>query len=349
MAVSTERDPVALRADLASWLAQQTGAASVEVGEVSIPGLSGFSNETLLFEATWNGAPHQLVIRVEPTGHSVFPATEFDTQVAVLRALQQDGTVPVPEVLWFEEDTAILGARFLCMRRVDGAVPQDVPSYHAEGWVPALPPERQRRVWESGLGAMAAVHRLDREAVGLGWIEVVDPGRRLDLDLEYRRFACGDTPFPAVDRAFERLRATVPPATDRPTLCWGDSRLGNLIFDDEQRVAAVLDWEMVTAGDPVQDLAWFLVLDRELSFAFDVPRLAALPSREESIARWEQESGRSAEHLEWYELLTATRYASITVRVMDLLADVGILPAPPDDPFDQASTRLLELMLDERT
>ncbi len=349
MAVSTERDPVALRSDLAAWLARQTGAPSVDVGEVSIPGLSGFSNETLLFDAAWEEESHALVIRVEPTGHTVFPATAFDTQVAVLRALHADGTVPVPEVLWFEEDTTILGARFLCMRRVDGAVPQDVPSYHAEGWVPALPPERQRRVWESGLDAMAAVHRLDREGVGLGWIQIVEPAERLELDREYRRFACGDAPFPAVDRAFEQLRATIPPATDQPTLCWGDSRLGNLIFDDQQRVAAVLDWEMVTAGDPVQDLAWFLVLDRELALAFDVPRLAALPSRDESVARWEARSGRSAEHLEWYELLTATRYAAITVRVMALLADVGILPAVPDDPFDQASTRLLEQLLAERT
>jgi aminoglycoside phosphotransferase (APT) family kinase protein len=235
------------------------------------------------------------------------------------------------------------------MRRVEGDVPQDVPSYHTDGWMPQLSPDRQRRVWESGLDAMAAIHRLDREGVGLGWVEVVTPARRLELDVDYRHFACGDVPFTAVDRAFEHLRATVPPPTDRPAVCWGDARLGNLIFDGEQRVAAVLDWEMLTAGDPVQDLAWFLVLDQELSFAFDAPRLGALPGRDESVARWEAASGHSAEHLEWYELLTATRYASITVRVMDLLAGVGVLPAPPDDPFDQASTRLLERMLDERS
>lgn len=348
MAVSTERDPVALRSDLATWLSKQTGAGDVEVGEVSIPGLSGFSNETLLFDACWNGTAHGLVIRVEPTGHTVFPATAFDEQVRVLRALHDEGSVPVPEVLWFEEDPSVLGARFVCMRRVAGEVPQDVPSYHADGWMPSLPPDRQRRVWESGLDTMARIHRIDRPAIGLGWIEVVDPARRLQLDVEYRRFACGDVPFPPVDRAFDRLAATVPPATDQPALCWGDSRLGNLIFDEDQHVAAVLDWEMVTVGDPVQDLAWYLVLDRELSFAFEVPRLAALPGRGESIARWEAASGRSAEHLEWYELLTATRYASITVRVMELLADVGILPGVTGDPFDQSSTRLLEQMLDEQ-
>jgi aminoglycoside phosphotransferase (APT) family kinase protein len=349
MAVSTERDPVALRADLAGWLAGRTGVGQVDVGEVSIPGLSGFSNETLLFDAVWSGDVHRLVIRVEPTGHTVFPATAFDTQVAVMRALHADGTVPVPEVLWFEEDPSLLGARFLCMRRVEGRVPADNPGYHGEGWMPALTPAAQRAVWESGLETMARIHRLDRDRIGLSSIAPVTPRQQLGLDLEYRHFACGDVPYPAVDRAFEVLGARVPDATPDPALCWGDSRIGNMIFDEQHRVAAVLDWEMVTAGDPVQDLAWYLLLDRHHVMAFGAERLPGLPSREESIARWERASDRSAEHLEWYELLGATRYASIMVRVMTLLDRTGIFPGAADGAFDQTGTRLLEQLLDERT
>ncbi|MET0902540.1 MAG: phosphotransferase family protein [Acidimicrobiales bacterium] len=349
MAVSTERDPVALRGDLGRWLSAQTGAQPVEVGEVSIPGLSGFSNETLLFEATWDGEVHPLVIRVEPTGHTVFPATAFDTQVQVMRALRAEGTVPVPDVLWLEEDPSILGARFLCMRRVDGQVPADATGYHGDGWMLALPPDRQRRLWESGIDTMARIHQLDRVALGLGSIAAVTPEEQLRLDRAYRSFACGDAPYPAVDRAFELLDASLPPATDRPALCWGDSRIGNMIFGDDQRVAAVLDWEMVTAGDPVQDLAWYLLLDRHHVLAFDATRLPGLPPREESIARWSRASGHPATHLEWYELLGAARYASIMVRVMTLLDSTGVFPGAADNAFDQSGTRLLELMLDERT
>ena len=218
------------------------------------------------------------MIRVEPTGHTVFPATAFDAQVQVMQALRAEGTVPVPEVLWFEEDPSILGARFVCMARVEGEVPADNPGYHGEGWMPALPPEGQRRVWESGLDTMARIHQLDRDAVGLDWIADVTPAEQLALDHEYRTFACGDVPYPAVDQAFEILEATVPPATERPALCWGDSRIGNMIFGADQRVAAVLDWEMVTAGDPVQDLAWYLLLDRHHVMAFDVARLPGLPA-----------------------------------------------------------------------
>jgi aminoglycoside phosphotransferase (APT) family kinase protein len=348
MAVTTGRDPATTRAALSQWLRERTGATAVEVGALTIPGLSGFSNETLLFDATVDGEVLPLVVRVEPTGHTVFPATAFDAQVRVMRALHADGQVPVPEVRWFEEGTDVLGARFVCMARVAGEVPGDSPGYHGEGWMTALGPAGVRRVWESGLDTMATIHRLDRDAVGLGWIPAVDPVTQLRLDREYRSFACGDAPYPAVDRAFQLLEASPPPASPRPSLCWGDSRIGNMIFGADQRVAAVLDWEMVTAGDPVQDLAWYLLLDRHHTLAFDVPRLAGLPPREESVARWEAASGHSAEHLAWYELLGAARYASIMVRVMKLLDASGVFPGAADSAFDQSGTRLLELLLDEQ-
>jgi aminoglycoside phosphotransferase (APT) family kinase protein len=348
MAVSTERDPVATRAALAGWLEAQTGAGPVEVGELTIPGLSGFSNETLLFDATWGGEVHPLVIRVEPTGHTVFPSTEFDAQVQVMQALAAEGSVPVPDVLWFEQGTDLLGARFLVMARVEGQVPGDSPGYHGEGWMAALDEAGQRRVWESGLDTMAAIHRLDRAAIGLDWIADVSPTKQLELDHQYRTFACGDVPYPVVDRAFEILEASVPPPADHPALCWGDSRIGNMIFGADQQVAAVLDWEMVTAGDPVQDLAWYLLLDRHHTLAYDVPRLPGLPPRDASIARWEAASGHSAQHLGWYELLGAARYASIMVRVMKLLDSTGIFAGAAEAAFDQTGTRLLAEMLDER-
>ncbi len=349
MAVSTERDPTATRAALADWLAHQTGASTVEVGEVAIPGLSGFSNETLLFDAVIDGDVRPLVIRVEPTGHTVFPSTAFEEQVRVLRALHLEGSVPVPEVLWFEESSDVLGARFLCMPRVDGQVPADNPCYHVEGWMTALEPVAQRRVWDNGIDAMAQIHRLDFHSAGLDWIMPVRPDEQLELDRRYRSFAAGDVPYPPVDQAFEALAATVPPADPAPALCWGDARIGNMIFAADQSVAAVLDWEMVTAGDPVQDLAWYLLLDRHHVDAFGVPRLSGLPSRDASIARWEAASGRSAEHLGWYELLGAARYASIMTRVMQLLDASGVFPGAAEMAYDQTGSQLLSRLLHEQT
>ena len=187
----------------------------------------------------------------------------------------------MPEVLWFEEDPSILGARFVVhgARSREGARGQ--PQLPRRGLDAGAASEAQRRVWESGLDTMARIHRLDRDAVGLGWIAASRPRSSSTSTTQYRTFACGDVPYPAVDRAFEILEAMRSAAADRPALCWGDSRIGNMIFGADQRVAAVLDWEMVTAGDPVQDLAWYLLLDRHHSEALDVPRLPGLPPRED--------------------------------------------------------------------
>jgi aminoglycoside phosphotransferase (APT) family kinase protein len=351
VAVAKERDPEATRADLATWLREQTGAPSVEVGEVSIPGLTGFSNETLLFDATWDDGDgprtRGLVVRVEPSGHTVFPSTEFDTQVQVLRALGAEGSVPVPEVLWFEQDTGVLGDRFVVMPRIAGEVPPDTPSYHQEGWFPGLTDEGRRTVWTSGLETMGAIHQVDREGIGLAAIAPRSPAEQLALDHEYRDFAAEGTPYPVVEEALDLLGGSIPPAVD-PALCWGDSRIGNMIFGADCRVAAVLDWEMVTAGDPVQDLAWYLLLDRHHHEAFDVPRQPGLPDRAETVALWEQASSRSAEHLAWYELLGAVRYACVLTRVMKLLDQTGVLPGGADMAFDQTGSQLLRRLLDER-
>lgn len=353
MAVAIERDQAQTRASLARWLAERTGAADVVVGELSIPGLSGFSNETLLFDASWDAgagpATQGLVVRVEPSGHQVFPTTEFEAQARVLRALSEEGSVPVPPVLWFEEDRSILGDRFLVMPRVEGQVPADNPSYHAEGWVTELSEAARSRLWMSGIDTMAAIHRVDRAASGLGWISVPTPAEQLDRDRAYRTFAAGDTPYPVVDRAFDLLAATLPPPPDAPALCWGDSRIGNMIFAADGPVAAVLDWEMVTAGDPAQDLAWYLLLDRHHHEAFGVPRLPGFPDRAASIARWEMASGCSAEHLEWYELLGAARYAAIMTRVMKLLDASGVFPGGAEMAYDQTGSQLLERILAERS
>jgi aminoglycoside phosphotransferase (APT) family kinase protein len=352
VAVPSERDDDEARRRLSAWLAAQVGTRTVELGPLDRPGLSGYSNETILLDAAWDdGSGRQersLVIRVEPTGHTVFPDTAFEEQARVMRALRAEGSVPVPEVLWFEEDPEVLGARFLVMGRVPGRVPPDNPSYHTEGWFSALAPATQQRTWWSGLDAMAAVHAVDRGAVGLDWVEP-RTSRQLAADTrDYIAFATDGAGFRLLEEVLDELEATVPPEVE-PALCWGDARIGNIIFEADGTVAAVLDWEMVTAGDPVQDLAWFLVIDRSHHEAFGVPRLAALPDREATAARWAQRTGRSAEHLAWFEMLGAVRYGAIVARVLHLLDRNGILPGAIEMAFDNPGSQLVERLLAERS
>src|SRR3546814_17646060 len=117
------------------------------------------------------------------------------------------------------------------MARVDGDVPADNPSYHAEGWLSERDETAQAAVWNSGLDAMAAIHRLDHASTDLSWITPREPAHQLALDREYRAFVIGDRSLPVADRALEVLSATVPPAVavDRTSL--GSGQRGSFRVD----------------------------------------------------------------------------------------------------------------------
>ena len=107
MAVPSRRDPEEVRAALARWLAAKLGH-DVSLAPLPGPAFSGFSNETLLFDASWDGGSLGVAVRLEPSGHQVFPDTAFETQVRVIRALEPT-EVRVPRILWHEPDRSVLG------------------------------------------------------------------------------------------------------------------------------------------------------------------------------------------------------------------------------------------------
>ena len=123
---TTVTDLVDLRARLQTWLTDKVGGP-VEVGEVSRPGEGGMSSISLLFDATWNGATHELVVRMPPDSGAfpVFPSYDLRMQFDVMSAVAANSDVPVPELLWIEEDPSALGAPFVVMRGVPGGVPTD--------------------------------------------------------------------------------------------------------------------------------------------------------------------------------------------------------------------------------
>lgn len=344
MALPSPRQPEEARAALAGWLAVQVGR-EVVVGAVGGPPATGFSNETIIFDATWDGGAgpveHRLVARVEPTSHTVFPEDTFELQHRVLTALAAGSDVPVPPVRWFESDPSVLGAPFMVMDAASGAAPADNPPYSMEGWFHDADPEVQRAVWLTGLDAMAGVHRVDWRALDLGELDPCpDGGSRLDAKLDqWERmlaWAAPDEHHAVPVAALAWLRENRPPDVDDPALCWGDSRIGNALFDgcesaSTTRVTAVLDWEMVHVGDPIQDLGWFTWLDHTQSAGLEQPRLPGLPPVEETVARWEGATGRSGEHHRWAELLAGLGFAIVMVRLTTLLKDAEMFP--PDSDF----------------
>ena len=348
MAVNAERDPDEFRARFGAWLAARTGGSDVQVSDLGGPAYSGFSNETLLVDVAWTSdgvrETRGLAVRLEPSAHQVFPDIGFERQVQVIRALE---TMPVrvPSIPWFEDDASVLGSRFFVMDRINGRAPTDNPPYHTGGWLLDVSPQIREATWFNGLDAMIDVHRLDPAV--LGFLEHVDAKQQLARDREYLAWTLQGRSHPIVEETLDLLERTAPPDTAEPSVVWGDARIGNMLFDDAGEVLAVLDWEMVSIGDPLADLAWFILLDRHHSESMGVARLEGFPSFDETLARWEAATGRSTKTFPWWLLLGAARWAAIMTRVMDLMEDTGLMPGARQMAFENTAVNELRAILDE--
>ncbi len=344
------RDLEATRVQLLEWVTLRLPEIpSPRIENLGGPGATGFSSDTLMFDVVaGDGSRREWVARIKPTGYQVFPAYDLSLQVRVQRALA--GTdVPVAPVVAEETDERFLGAPFYLMGRVRGRIPTDNPPYHTGGWVTEVAPEERATLWWSGLDVLARIHRLDWRALGLADLATPERGatplaQQLDFYEAYLGWAARGKPQPTCEAAFEWLVRNQP--RDEPTaLCWGDARIGNMIFDGG-RCAAVLDWEMVTLGNPEQDLAWWLFLDRHHSEGVGAPRLEGFPERAETVARWEEIVGRNVRNLAYYEAFAAFRFGVIMIRVSQQMVEYGVLPADSTFETDNTVTRLLAKILD---
>jgi aminoglycoside phosphotransferase (APT) family kinase protein len=350
------RDPDTTVAQLQRWLSEVAGLREVVVDHLEIPAGTGFSNETILFDATWDdgdGEPemHHLVARIAPQAYTVFLEANFETQFRVMQALSEHTDVPVPEMLWFEGDPSWFDSPFWIMRRIEGIAPSDAPHYSLSGWLRDAEPDEQARVWWNGITALAAVHRLDWRALGLELLD--DPARgepALEQQLTYYAESLGwaeqqdgGRPHPGARAALAWLQANRP-ASDaaQVAITWGDARLANQMYRDGE-VVAVLDWEMVALGDPRIDLGWWLFCDEVLTRSAGQERLPGFPSREETVARWEELTGRSGDDLHWFLVFAALRFTVVMLRLGTLLHEMGVV-AEPFGHDNDVSRALDELM-----
>ena len=318
MAIARQREPDAVRAGLAAWLGQP-------VGEVTQPAAGGLSSETYLFESA---SGEQLVARLAPAGDALFPVYDLEMQSRIMQVLGANGVVPVPRVVEYVADPEFLGSPFLVMERVAGRVPSDNPPFVISGWVHDAPPESQLALQDEFVSLCASIHRADWRALGLGEVAGRPGGTTLAAELswwsDYLDWAAdGAAPAALIDgRAWcsEHVPADEPP----PALCWGDVRIPNVVFDDNFRARAVLDWEMASIGPPELDIGWFLVIHAMTTeVTGDLPGFRA---RADVLRAYEAQLGRALHDLTWYEAWAAFRSAAIMVRLTRLLHDLGLVP-----------------------
>jgi aminoglycoside phosphotransferase (APT) family kinase protein len=272
---------------------------------------------------------------VRPNGASVFPDYDFHAEFRVIQALGRAG-LPVPEALWYEPDTSVVGGEFIVTQRCYGQVPTDDPPFTVTGWVLDLAPEQRAALCENAIQVLARIHAVDWHEQGLAFLDRRELGwLGLDQHLAHWEntfeWAAEGESNPTVEAGFEWIRENRPTEEEPIVLNWGDARIGNMMFAKDMSVAGVLDWEMVSLGSPDLELGWWLFLLRHHTEGIGAPLPAGFPTREETIARYEQLTGHQLKHIDFYEAFAGLRLAILMHRAGNLMIDAGLLP--PDAPM----------------
>ncbi|WP_030193082.1 phosphotransferase family protein [Streptomyces sp. NRRL S-87] len=237
------------------------------------------------------------VVRRPPLGHVLATAHDMKREHRVIQALQ--GTaVPVPSPFLLCEDQEVIGAPFYVMEYVEGT------PYRSAAQLAALGPERTRTMVLRLVDTLADLHRVDPEVVGLAGF-----GHPQDfLERQLRRWgkqltASRSRELAGIDELHEALGRRRPDSP-APTVVHGDYRLDNVLFDDADRIAAVLDWEMSTLGDPLTDLGLLVMystrLDLPESPVSTTSGAPGHPDPAELVERYAARSGRDTSQIAWY-------------------------------------------------
>jgi len=291
---------------LAPWFAEHVaGATGAPLTAELIAG--GRSNLTY---AVSDGV-HTWVLRRPPLGHVVATAHDMGREYRVLAGLASTD-VPVPRVDAFCDDVAVNGAPFYVMELVDGRIlrtPEDMAGLTAED---------ARRCSYELVDVLARLHAVDYGAVGLGDFGRPDGFLARNVARWGKQWQANKTrELPEIDELARRLDRALP-ESGAPSIVHGDYRLDNtmLALDDAARVVAVLDWEMSTLGDPLTDLGLFLVYwggdnGPAVGSSAGIASVDGFVSKDEIVARYAEQSGRSIEHLDFYVVFATYKLAVI--------------------------------------
>lgn len=257
----------------------------------------GHSNLTYRVDDSAGG---RWVLRRPPLGQVLATAHDMGREHRIISALGPTD-VPVAPAVGLCSDDSVNGAPFYVMGFVDGRVLRT----HDEA--AALTPGQRARAAESLVEVLAAIHAVDVDAVGLG-----DLGRKEDyvarqLRRWYGQFQRSDEQVPGgldlsvVHDVHDQLAGTIPPQQGA-SIVHGDYRLDNCLLRDDGSIAAVLDWEICTLGDPLADVGLLWVYWADPGEDAVLPQasptaLDGFPRKAELVARYAEISGRDTSDL----------------------------------------------------
>lgn len=326
------------RDDLLAWVRAE--GIGEEIGEVT-PLAGGTQNVVLKIEL--DGRP--VVLRRPPEHPRPMSDRTLTREITVLSGLA--GTdVPHPRLIAGCTDTAVLGVVFYLMELVDGVNPGEETTAA----------QRADEALRHGQGlavarALARLAAVDPVAQGLDVLR--RPGSFLGRQVPqwlghlegYREFSGWD-PGGLPDVApIARWLTDNRPDDATPGVMHGDFHLGNILLArEEPAVAAVVDWEMCTVGDPLLDLGWLLVTWPDPPGTVDIgaplARLGGLPTRAELVAEYAAAGGRATDRVDWYTALAGFKLG-IVLEGTYARAGAGLAPAEVGDRLHHHAVGLL--------
>jgi aminoglycoside phosphotransferase (APT) family kinase protein len=267
-----------LSVELQNYIADQMPPGSrAEVSDLRrMP--EGWSRECFSFILKWvepdgtaNGGRQQrsqeLILRRDPAGSLVY--TDRRAEYMVIKSLQ-NSEIPVPKVWFLSADSSALGAPFMVMERIPGTSSPAV--LYADDYA-----ADREKIGREFIRRLAQLHQMDWTAMDLPFSDPPDVHTAADQAIARWRRTMQEQqlePQPFLTQALRWLNANKP-AAPRVSLLHGDYRTGNFLFQND-RLTGVVDWELASLGDPLEDLGWVFkdlwALDGKICGFFDRER-----------------------------------------------------------------------------
>jgi aminoglycoside phosphotransferase (APT) family kinase protein len=290
---------------VAAWLIERVPGLAAPLRWTKLAG--GHSNVTCRIDDA-NG--RVLVVRRPPMGELLPTAHDMGREFTVISALWPT-SVPVPEPLAFTDDRSITGAQFYAMGWVEGR-----SLYTAEETALHLTVDARQRTGPSFIDTLSQLHLLDPDEIGLGGL-----GKRTSyLDRQLYRWyeswnASKNRDLPAVDR-LHRFLVDHLPQQARVSVVHGDYGLHNCRVASDGHIAAVVDWEISTLGDPMADLAycinaWVESADESANAHLAPTSLPGFCTRQVLIDRYVDRTGSDPSQIDYYRCFNYWKSACI--------------------------------------
>ena len=275
-------------------------------GPLSLSKFKGGQSNPTYKVATGN---RNYVLRRQPFGNLLPSAHAVDREYKVMSALGPTG-FPVPRTFGVCEDPEVIGSKFFVMELIEGRNLWN-------GSLPDYAPAERREIYHAMIDTLADLHTTDPGKIGLS-----DYGKPQDYCARQiarwtKQYKLSETEeIPEMEALIAWLPETVP-AQHASGIVHGDYRLDNMIFHAEQNsVAAVLDWELSTLGDPIADFSYFVLnwhnpADGRAGLGgLDLAELG-IPSAEEATERYVARTGYPVPDMDWYFAFNLFKFAGI--------------------------------------